>query len=210
MLRLAKAFILSLVAVYVFMNGPRFYSTLQFWLNDVVSTDGQASAATIIKPIELPVSDIDQKPLPDHATITIDRIGVSVPIVFGVPPVNEEIYKRLTDGMVHYSVTPKPGQSGASVILCHSSLYPWQVNKYGAPCALIGKLKPSDRITIRYEDGRVFNYYMRQSIVFNPLQGDTDPRLAEIEKGPRPLLFLVTCWPVNTTQSRFALQAELE
>ncbi len=210
MVRLFKAFIVSLVAVYVFINGPRFYSTLEFWLNNIQPQDNSAAASSVIQPIRLPVSESDQQPLPNRATIMIERIGVSVPIVFGVPPVNETIYENLANGMVHYSLTPKPGQSGASVLLCHSSLYPWQVNKYGAPCALIGKLKVGDRITVRYEDGRIFNYSMKQSLVFNPLTGEDNEKLQELERSARPLLLLVTCWPVNTTQSRFALQAELE
>lgn len=211
MLRLFKAFIISLVAVYTFVNGPRLYATIQFWIGDLKPQEqGAAAAVSAVKPMRLPVSESDQQPLPNQATMIIDRIGVSAPVVFGVPPVNQTIYDNLGRGVIHYAVTPKPGQGGASVILGHSSLYPWQVNQFGAPFALLGKLEPGDRITVRYSDGRTYNYAMKKSIVFNPLQSEEDERLQELERSPRPLLLLVTCWPINTTQSRLAVQAELE
>jgi len=51
---------------------------------------------------------------------------------------------------------------------------------------------------------------MKQSIIFNPLEADGDKRLAEIERNPKPSIILVTCWPINTSKNRIALQAELE
>ena len=211
--RLIKAFAVSIVAVYSFIHGPGWYSTLAFWISDVGlnnTTTNITSTLGVVPCVFFPFPDMDHQPLQSQATLMIERIGVSVPIVFNVAPKNDLIYKNLTNGVVHYSVTPKPGQSGASVILGHSSLYPWDLNKYGAPFALLGKLEPGDDITIRYSDGRIFRYKMRQSLVYNPLQGDDDGKLAALESGPKPLLILVTCWPVNTTQSRLALQAELE
>ena len=211
MLRLLKVFIVSVVAVYVFMNGPAFYTTARFWIHDLKANDPNvASAVALIQPIRLPVSDIETQPLPNEATLIIDRINVSVPIVFGVPAVNQTIYDNLGKGVVHYSPTVKPGLTGPAVIFGHSSLYPWQVNQFGAPFALIGKIQPGDRITIRYSDGRIFNFRMKQSIVFNPLQNEIDPRFEEIEQSRKPVILLVTCWPVNTTKSRLALEAELE
>ncbi len=213
LLQVGKVFILSMVAIYTFVHGPSWHSTMKFWIREARSDNTPSAtnaSAAVINPIRLPVSEIDRAPLPNQATLIIDRIGVEVPIVFGVPAEADTIYKNLGNGVVHYSVTQKPGQGTASVILGHSSLYPWQVNKYGAPFALIGKIEAGDRISVRYEDGRVFNYVMRKSIIFNPLQAEGDTRLAEIENSTRPVIILVTCWPVNSTQSRLALQAELE
>lgn len=211
-IRLIKAFTVSAVAVYMFVNGPGLYNDALYWFQSMrpAETKVSASGLAIIEPILLPVSDIDQKPLPNEATITIEKINVSVPIVFKVGPNPDDIYKNLTNGMVHYSLTQKPGQGGISVVLCHSSLYPWQVNKYGAPCASIGKLAPGDKITVKYSDGRVFNYAMKQTIIFNPLQADGDARLTELENNPKPTLVVVTCWPIGTNTSRAALVAELQ
>lgn len=209
--RLLKAFITSLVAVYVFINGPNMYAQLQYWFGDIKPLEtNTASAVSIIKPIRLPVSDIDEQPLPHEATLTIEKIHVSVPILFGIPTDAKTIYDNLINGVVHYSLTPKPGEGGASIILCHSSLYPWQVSKYGIPCALIGKLVPGDKFTVRYSDGRIFNYAMTKSLVFDPLTGNDNKRIAEFEQNPKPTIILVTCWPINSTSHRIAVQAELD
>ncbi len=212
LVRFIKAFIVSAVAVYVFVNGPVIYINAQYWFERVKPDDHKvaASGLALIQPILLPVSTIDQQPLPNQATITIEKINVSVPIVFGVGANADDIYKNLTGGMVHYSPTTKPGQGGLSAVLCHSSLYPWQYNKYGAPCALIGKLVPGDRISVKYSDGRVFNYRMKQSIVFNPLEADGNARLAELENNAKPILAIVTCWPIGSSKNRIAIEAELE
>lgn len=210
-IRLIKAFAISFVAIYVFIHGPDLYAQMQFWFDTATpATATTASALDAIKPVRLPVSDIDQQPLPHEATLTIDKIHVSVPIVFGVPTDAKTIYENLSNGVVHYSSTPKPGEGGAAVILCHSSLYPWQYNKYGAPCALIDKLKPGDRFTVRYSDGRTFNFSMTDSLVFDPLTGDDNKLLEEFEKSTRPTIIMVTCYPINRTSHRKSVKAELE
>ena len=210
-IRLIKAFVISLVAVYVFIHGPELYVRMRFLFDSArPATTNTASAIEAIKPMRLPVSDIDQQPLPNEATLTIEKIRVSVPIVFGVPTDAKTIYENLPNGVVHYSSTPKPGEGGAAVILCHSSLYPWQYNKYGAPCALIDKLKPGDRFTVRYSDGRTFNFSMTDSLVFDPLTSEDNKLLEEFETSTKPTLFLVTCWPINSTKYRKTVKAELE
>ncbi len=211
-IRLIKAFTVSAVAVYVFISGPTLYNNALYWFQSMrpAETKVSASGLAVIEPILLPISTLDQQPLPNEATITIEKINVSVPIVFNVGANPDDIYKNLVNGMVHYSPTAKPGQGGLSVVLCHSSLYPWQYNKYGAPCALIGKIEPGDRITVKYSDGRIFNYRMKQTIIFNPLEADGDKRLTELENNSKPTLVLVTCWPINTSKQRIALEAELE
>lgn len=213
LIRLLKAFTVSAVAVYAFVNGPTIYANAQYWFQQIKPAEKTITTTyggALIQPILLPVSDIDRRPLPSEATLTIEKINVRVPIVFSVSTNPQDIYNNLTNGVVHYSATPKPGGGAASVILGHSSLYPWQYNKYGAPFALLGKLAPGDRITVKYSDGRIFSYRMVESIVFNPLEADEDERLAAFEQSSQPLLLLVTCWPPNSTKSRIAIKAELE
>lgn len=211
LIRLFKAFIISSVAAYVFINGPEIYAHGQYWLASTQSVSVHTTDAfAAIKPIRLPLSDIEQQPLPNQATLTIDKINVSVPIIFGVSVEADEIYKRLIDGVVHYSTTPKPGQGGASIILCHSSLYAWQYSKYGAPCALLNKLQPGDEFVVRYSDGRTFTYAMESSIIFNPLESGNDARLADFEKSPKPILLMVTCYPTGSNAKRISVKAVLQ
>lgn len=236
--RLLKAFLISSVAVFTFINGPSIYQNIRYafgsspapiespivqsaYQGEVINPvilplanaeirSGTTPTPSVINATPTPTNVVVATPLPGSAILSIPKINVSVPIVFGIPSVAEKIYANLTNGVVHYSATPKPGESGASVILGHSSLYPWQVNKYGAPFALLGKLRPGDTMTVTYSGGKTYTYLMKQSIVFNPLESESDARLAEFEKSTKPLLLLVTCWPVNSNKSRIALQAELQ
>jgi LPXTG-site transpeptidase (sortase) family protein len=146
------------------------------------------------------------EPLTDRARLIIDSIGVNAPIVFGVPNDNEVIYKRLEDGVVHYSDTPKPGTPGTAVILGHSSAYPWYDGDYGAVFALLSKLNPGDRFYIQYSDNRMFVYEVKQAVIFNPFT--QDDRLAALGNAPGNFVILLSCYPVGTNYKRIAIQAQ--
>ncbi len=148
-----------------------------------------------------------EKPLSDHATLVIDSIGVKAPIVFNVPNDNDLIYKRLEEGVVHYSNTAKPGLPGVAIILGHSSAYPWYKGDYGAVFALLSKLNVGDRFYIQYDDNRTFVYEMKQSLIFNPFVNDD--RLTALENAPGSTILLISCYPVGTNFKRIALQAEV-
>lgn len=152
-------------------------------------------------------ANVAEKPLPDKATLVIDKIGVRAPIVFNIPDDNNLIYNNLENGVVHYSDTTKPGLPGASVILGHSSAYPWYKGDYGAVFALLGKLNVGDRFYVQYSDNRTFVFEMKQSIIFNPFADD--PRLAAIENASGSALILISCYPVGTNYKRIAVQAQL-
>jgi LPXTG-site transpeptidase (sortase) family protein len=156
----------------------------------------------------LPLSGtVAEKPLPNTATLVIDKIGVHAPIVFNVPDNNDLIYSNLEKGVVHYSDTAKPGLAGASIILGHSSAYPWYRGDYGAVFALLGKLNVGDRFYVQYADNRTFVYEMKQAIIFNPFADD--PRLTALENASGSTLILISCYPVGTNYKRIAVQAQL-
>jgi len=157
----------------------------------------------------LPVSaNLLDKPLPDQATLIIDKIRVEAPIVFNVPAKNKTIFDNLEQGVVHYSITPKPGERGTAVILGHSSAYPWYRGNYGSVFALLIKLAPGDRFQVRYSDGRTLTFQMTQSLVFNPFTKD-EAVLAQLEQSNKPSIILLSCWPVGTDYKRLAIKAEL-
>ena len=66
LIRLIKAFIVSAVAVYVFVNAPSLYVNAQYWLERVKPDDVKVSTSglAVIEPLLLPVSTIEPQPLP--------------------------------------------------------------------------------------------------------------------------------------------------
>jgi LPXTG-site transpeptidase (sortase) family protein len=153
--------------------------------------------------------NVAPKPLPNNARLVIDSIGINAPIVFNTPDDNDAVYERLSEGVVHYSSTAKPGNPGAAVILGHSSAYPWYKGDYGAVFALLSKLNVGDRFYVQYEDNRTFVYEMSGSVVFNPfVKDDKSEQLAAMEAADGGSLILISCYPVGTNFRRIAVQAK--
>jgi LPXTG-site transpeptidase (sortase) family protein len=201
-------FISTFVIIFSVLNIRFAIANIRFWVAPgTITTDDTLGDAIRLLPLS---ENIQFRPLPDKARLVIDSIGVNAPIVFNVPNNNDSIYDNLESGVVHYSTTQRPGieNPGISLILGHSSAYPWYRGNYGSVFALIGKLKPGDKFYVQYEDNRVFVYEVKQSVVFNPFDAD-DPKLAEIERSREPSLVLVSCWPVGTNYRRIAVHATL-
>lgn len=203
--RLAAIFLGAFVAAFVILNIRYVYANIRYAVAPgTIKTSDSLSQAVRLLPL---AQDVAAKPLPPSARLVIDSIGVNTPIVFDVPPDNKKIYNSLEKGVVHYSTSVKPGKAGVSVILGHSSAYPWYKGKYGSVFALLNKLVPGSKFYIQYADGRVFVFTVKRSLVFNPFTDEA--RLAELEQNTNPSIVLVSCWPVGTNYRRIAVQAEL-
>lgn len=203
--RFLTVFILAFLGFFSILNIRFLYTSAKFLIAPgTIRAEDSLGKAVKLLPL---AQNVSAKPLPNQARLVIDSIGVNAPIVFGVPDDNDLIYKNLEKGVVHYSNTAKPGTKGPSLILGHSSAYPWYRGGYGSVFALLSKLKPGDKFYVQYSDGRLFIFSMRKSIVFNPLAGDA--RLNELAQNGTSTLILISCWPVGTNYLRIAVQAEL-
>lgn len=204
-IRFVAIFFSTFVLFFALLNIRFITANIKFWIipGTIRVTDSLQDAIGL-----LPLAErYKNTPLPDNARLVIDSIGVDAPIVFEVASNEKSVYRNLEYGVVHYSDTPKPGPDGVSVILGHSSAYPWYAGKYGSVFALLSKLKAGDKFYVQYEDGRLFIYEVERSIVFNPFS--SDKRLSEIEQSKKPSLVLLSCWPVGTNYRRIAVQANL-
>jgi LPXTG-site transpeptidase (sortase) family protein len=205
--RFLLIFLVSFILIFSVLNSRFVIANVKFWALNKTIPPPIASSNPL--PIEPNKAEPNKKLiLPDKALLVINSIGVSAPIIFGVGSNTKNIYNNLENGVVHYSDTPKPGMNGVSIILGHSSAYPWYKGAYGSVFALLGKLKVGDKIYVKYEDGQTFVFFVKQSIIFSPFAKDN--RLSEIEKSEKPTLVLISCWPVGTNYKRIAVQAELE
>lgn len=207
--RFVFIFMATFVAMFFLLNSRYISENFEYWFSD--------KEIIYNEPITLLPLGEDRKTEPQQSiqiqkpkqvpTLVIDRIGVRTPIVFNVPSDNKSIYNNLEKGVVHYSPTSKPGDKGTSVIVGHSSAYPWYRGQYGSVFALLDKLHAGDRIYVYYPDGRAYTFAVTQSIIFNPLQNDS--RLAALERGDGSSVVLVSCWPVGTAYKRIAIHAEM-
>lgn len=201
--RFFSIFIAAFVLIFAVLNGRFLAAEVQYSLGITPTISPAASP----KPATSPILEKTVIKTSDSAILTISKIGVSTPIVFGVNDKTKDIYNNLSRGVVHYSLSPKPGEEGASIILGHSSDYPWKKNAYGSVFALLGKLAPGDRLQVQYDNGTVLTFEVKQSLIFAPFSKDS--RLEKIEGGTDSSLVLVSCWPVGTAYKRIAVEATL-
>lgn len=195
------------LVVFLFSYGAfnyRFITAyLEYKLSGVVATKFEPDKKDTI---HLPIASYkNTEPLPSDAELIVDRLGIRAPIVFNLPNDETVIFNSLTDGVVNYPNTVKPGEAGLSLILGHSSALPWYKGQYGSIFALLGQLKDDDLVYVRYRDGRTFTYKIYDSVVFSPLSNDDSYLKLEGDSN----LVLLSCWPVGTSYKRIAIKAKL-
>jgi LPXTG-site transpeptidase (sortase) family protein len=202
--RLVIIFSVTFGVVFLLLNYRFVEKNVQYIIApSTIRTESTLADATRLLPLS---SAVVEKPLSDSATLVIDGIGVRAPIVFGSPDNVDAIYENLEEGVVHYSGTAKPGEPGVSIVLGHSSAYPWYKGDYGAVFALLSKLKPGDRFYVQYADNRSFFYEVKEDLVFNPFK--SDERLDAMERASGDNIILISCYPVGTNYLRIAVRAE--
>ncbi len=199
-LKLILTFVISYIIILAIFNSQFLYSYIRYTFQYTTDT-AHASEARL-----LPIAqNKTATPLTSVATLTISKLNISAPIIFNTGENITTIFNSLTDGVVHYSKTPKPGEQGVSIILGHSSMYPWYKGNYGTVFALINKLNVGDTFSVRYNDGRIFTYSVKKSFVFNASDTSAITQNTDISNG----IILVTCWPIGTNYKRLAVEAVL-
>lgn len=219
MRRFIFSFVICFIVLFALLNSRFVYSQVSFWFSN------HPRVANVFTSIPLRTKSYAFMPLSADKTwgskiasadegsaktssfiLEIPSINVKAPIVMEASTNTDAIYKRLEDGVVHYSGTANPGEEGTSVILGHSSAYPWYKGSYGSVFALLSNLKKGDAIYVS-KNGRYMVYKVKESVVFNPL-GD-DSKIAALEANSGSSLVLISCYPVGTNAKRIGIRADL-
>ncbi len=202
-LRSILVFLVAFTIAYGLFNYRFLIEYARFKLSEVQYAAYEPDKGSVV---HLPVSEYRKpKPLPQEAEIIVDRIRLRAPIVFGVANDETTIFNSLEKGVVNYPETVKPGEAGLSLLLGHSSAYPWYRGNYGSVFALLGQLKKDDIVYIRYKDGRTFTYKIYDSVIFSPFDNDH----SYLQTNSESNLVLLSCWPVSTNYKRIAIKAML-
>lgn len=195
-----KKFIIYFCLIFIVTFGllnARFVSAqIKYWFFPLVSRD------------HIDHSLIRTLPLSDSLSffLEIPALGAQAPIVLEKSLDQNQIFKSLENGVVHYADSPLPGQKGAAIILGHSSAYPWYKGDFGSIFALLGRLKLGDYLYVR-NGGKTFTYQVKESVVFHPFARDKS--VDQIVRTDTSSIILVSCWPVGTNVQRIAVKADL-
>ncbi len=193
-------FSIIFIVVFLILNSRFVSAQIKFaFSNNSETLNSQKEEVQLIK-TKLPIAQSNQ------FLLKIPAIGVEAPIVLEKRVDQDSIFKSLEKGVVHFVDSPLPGQKGASIILGHSSAYPWYKGNYGSVFALLGKLKTGDLFYVENGD-KVLTYQIKNSLIFNPLSDNS--KIDEFVKTDGSAIILISCWPVGTNYQRIAVRAEL-
>lgn len=134
-----------------------------------------------------------------QAKLVIPKIGAEAPIIWNIG--EEEIQKKLLEGVVQYQGTALPGQMGNIFITGHSSYYSWSSSPYKDVFALLEKLSVGDQIFIQY-NGANFIYEVTETKVVSPKNIEVMDQTSDYR------LTLMTCVPIGTNLNRLIVTSK--
>ena len=178
------------IAFFILLNYGAYWNRLQYSI----------SAAPIEK-IEPKLELAVKEPIIEYSPeIQIPKLGVIAPLNIEVDPLL--IIESIKTGVAQYANTAKPGQIGNSVIVGHSSDFPWSDGQYKNIFSLLDKLVVGDQIIIPFGRDK-FIYEVSSTKIVKPTE------LSVLKKTNTPTLTLLTCYPVGTTRNRLIITAKL-
>ncbi|MCX6737376.1 MAG: sortase [Candidatus Parcubacteria bacterium] len=145
---------------------------------------------------------------PNKNFVFIPQFDVQAPLLSPKTKNLSLIYKELRSGVVLFPGTANPG-SGYTVILGHSSAYPWDPGDYRSVFSLLNKLNYGDPFFIYYQ-GQIYAFKVVAKKIFVPLKKDDGITTAQaLPPRDKPTVVLQSCWPVGVSSKRMAVQGEL-
>lgn len=147
----------------------------------------------------------DSGPVSADPKIIIPKINIEAPVVYDEPSIEEKaIQSALERGVVHYSITPNPGEFGNSVIVGHSSSNILNSGKYKFAFLLLKSLENGDTFIVHYNKTR-YVYKVYDKFVTHPKDISV---LNPPEEGRKAIMTLITCDPPGLSTNRLIIQAE--
>ena len=135
----------------------------------------------------------------------IPKLNVDVPVHFGISNDTTTVNQAMMNGVAHFMVpgaSAYPGQIGNTAISGHSAGDIYSSNQYKFIFSGLERLVEGDLIYIEYNKVR-YTYKMTGSKTVDP-----NDVASLVYTGNKPILTLITCWPLGTTQYRLLVQAE--
>ncbi|MBW3568659.1 sortase [Candidatus Parcubacteria bacterium] len=137
--------------------------------------------------------------------IIIPKINIEAPVVYDEESIDEKsIQKALERGVVHYPITPEPGEKGNAVIVGHSSSNILNSGKYKFAFLLLKSLEDGDTFIV-HKDKKRYVYKVFEKYVTSP---DDLSVLDPPEDGRQAIVTLITCDPPGSSANRLIIQAE--
>lgn len=169
-----------------------------------------APIAAYVSPGESPAGEIEAvdptvtlTKVSSENKLIISKLNVDVPINFGIS--TSEVMEAMNHGVAHYRIngaSAYPGEVGNFVVMGHSAGDIYSSNQYKFIFSGLERLEVGDIMYVHYNSVR-YTYKMVGSEIIWPTEVsklviDTD----------KPMMTLVTCWPLGTSRQRLLISAE--
>ena len=139
--------------------------------------------------------------------LEMPQFGIKAPILEIETADSKVIYKKLKQGVVLYPGSDIPGR-GYSIIIGHSSQYPWSSGRYKSVFSLLNQLKRGDEIYV-FWDQKPLIFEVKEKNIFLPWPKGTENTETIFPPSDETTLILQSCWPVGIASKRVAVKTVL-
>lgn len=219
-----QIFLTIFIVLFFIFNGAAFFALVNYKFNkltEIVEKELIRSPSFLTK---IQSSDLALKNLRVEAQIQelnivippeaensnileLHQFGIRAPILDVEKPNFEIIYRKLKQGVVLYPGSDIPGQ-GYSIIIGHSSQYPWEPGRYKSVFSLLNQLEQGDRIYVFWEQ-KPLVFEVKEKKIFLPWPKGTESTETIFPPSDEPTLILQSCWPVGIASKRVAVKTVL-
>ncbi len=231
MFKKLKLFLTIFIGIFLILffifNGVAFFSLTQYkikqfssWLKNEISrspsflvlktttTLGQRSTP-ILNNSEASSNFILEKPISSYKknTLILPKFEIEAPIIKVSKPDLKLIYQELKKGVVLYPGSNNPGE-GYSIIIGHSSQYPWEPGRYKSVFSLLNQFKKGDLIYVVWEN-KFLVFKVEDKKIFLPWPKGSETTETIFPPSSQKVLILQSCWPVGVASKRVAIKAVL-
>lgn len=137
--------------------------------------------------------------------LIIPKINVDVPVVYGAKNDHDSMMAAMQGGVAHFAIpgaSSVPGQKGNSVFSGHSSNDLFEAGQYKFIFAQLNNLNNGDTIYANYQ-GKRYTYTVTKKQIVKPTNVEV-----LLGTNDKPIITLITCWPIGTANERIILTAE--
>ncbi|HPP64766.1 MAG TPA: sortase, partial [Candidatus Paceibacterota bacterium] len=159
--------------------------------------------------IETSTNFILKKPISSYTnnTLILPKFEIEAPIIKVSKPNLNLIYQELKKGVVLYPGSSNPGE-GYSIIIGHSSQYPWEPGRYKSVFSLLNQLQKGDLIYLIWEN-KFLVFKVEDKKIFLPWPKGNETTETVFPPSSQKVLILQSCWPVGVASKRVAVKAVL-
>jgi len=179
-----------------------------FLVLKTTTTLGQKSMP-FLNNIETSTNFIFKKPISSYTnnTLILPKFEIEAPIIKVSKPNLNLIYQELKKGVVLYPGSSNPGE-GYSIIIGHSSQYPWEPGRYKSVFSLLNQLQKGDLIYLIWEN-KFLVFKVEDKKIFLPWPKGNETTETVFPPSSQKVLILQSCWPVGVASKRVAVKAVL-